>query len=207
MTSVRAQNARHLGRSFLKDSDGAVAIELAMVSVPFLTMMFAVINTGMFFFAINCLDRGMEDASRYIRTGEAQGGKVAGYAGSTGQGMTAAQFKKLVCDRASGYIDCTKLEITIQSSTDANGGWANINPTVCMANGSLTTGNVPANANPNVGPTISGIAGTQGAVVLITACYKWEMGRYLPFVHFDRRFTDGSSLIQSSTALRIEPYT
>ena len=169
-------------------------------------MMFAVVTTGMYFFAINCVDRGMEDASRYIRTGEAQGGKVAGYTSNTSSTMTAAFFKKLVCDRASAYIDCSKLEITIQSSSDATGGWANITPGSCLTNGNLTTGNVAPLNDPNAGPTIASITGTQGAVVLITACYKWQLGKYLPFVHFDQRFSDGSTLIQSSTALKIEPY-
>ncbi|MEQ1698051.1 MAG: TadE/TadG family type IV pilus assembly protein [Hyphomicrobiaceae bacterium] len=189
-----AKRVAGCGRSFLKNNDGQVAIEMALVSVPFLTMMFGIINTGMFFYAVNCIDRGLEDASRFIRTGEAQKGT---YPGGSAQ-MTAGQFKNLVCAKATGYIDCSKLQIRIFSAAN----WAGVNPYTCATSGNLTTGAIASNDTTAISTT----AGTQSSVVLITACYQWTMGKYLPFAHFDSRFSDGSSLIQSSTALKIEPY-
>lgn len=183
-----------LGRSFLKDSEGQVAVEMAMVSIPFLTMMFGIINTGMFFYAVNCIDRGLEDAARYIRTGEAQKGTAPGLSGQ----MTASGFRTMVCNKATSYIDCSKLQIRIFSSADWNG----VNAFTCPTTGTLDSGAISAGDNT----PISAAAGTQSSVVLITACYQWTMGKYLPFAHFDKRFSDGSSLIQSSTALKIEPY-
>lgn len=167
---------------------------MAMVSVPFLTMMFGIINTGMFFYAVNCIDRGLEDASRFIRTGEAQKGTAPGLTIE----MTAGQFKQLVCTKATGYIDCSKLQLRIFSAAD----WSGVNPYTCATSGSLDGGTIATTDGSN----ISTKTGSQGAVVLITACYQWSMGKYLPFVRFDKRFSDGSSLIQSSTALKIEPY-
>lgn len=192
--SVTSAKALRRGRSFLKNADGTVAVETALISIPFLTMMFGIINTGMFFYAINCVDRGVEDAARFVRTGEAQKGT---YPGGTTQ-MTAGQFKTLVCAKASTYIDCNKLNVRIQSATS----WNAINAFTCPLSGSLTTGAI----NTTDTTAISAIAGTQTAKVLITVCYQWDLGKYLPFVHFDARFADGSALIQSSTALQIEPY-
>ncbi len=189
-----AKRVAGCGRSFLKDNDGQVAIEMAMVSVPFLTMMFGIINTGMFFYAVNCIDRGIEDAARYIRTGEAQKGT---YPGATAQ-MNAGQFRTMVCNKATSYIDCSKLQIRIFTAAD----WSGVNPFTCPTTGTLSSGAIMAGDNTPISTT----AGTQSAVVLITACYQWTMGKYLPFAHFDSRFSDGSSLIQSSTALKIEPY-
>lgn len=182
------------GRSFLKDSNGAVAIETAMVSIPFLTMMFGILNAGLYFYAVNCLDRGMEDAARYVRTGEAQKGT---YPGGTTQ-MTAGQFRSLVCTKATSYIDCSKLQIRIMSGTD----WSTINPFTCPTAGDLTSGAITAGE----ATAISAKTGTQNSVVLVVACYQWTMGKYLPFVRFNTTFSDGSTLIQSSTALKIEPY-
>jgi Flp pilus assembly protein TadG len=189
-----ATRIANCGRSFLKDSEGQVAIEMAMVSVPFLTMMFGIINAGMFFYAINCIDRGLEDAARFIRTGEAQKGTVPGASGQ----MTAGSFRTMVCDKATSYIDCSKLQIRIFSAAD----WSGVNPFTCPTAGALDGGAIAAGD----GTPISTMAGTQSAVVLITACYQWSMGKYLPFIHIDKKFSDGSSLIQSSTALKIEPY-
>lgn len=189
-----AKRVAGLGRSFLKDSEGQVAVEMALVSIPFLTMMFGIINTGMFFYAVNCIDRGLEDASRYVRTGEAQKGTAPGLSGQ----MTAGGFRTMVCSKATSYIDCSKLQIRIFTAADWNG----VNAYTCPTTGALDAGAITAGDNT----PISATAGTQSSVVLITACYQWTMGKYLPFAHFDQRFSDGSSLIQSSTALKIEPY-
>jgi Flp pilus assembly protein TadG len=186
--------AARCGRSFLKNDDGALAVETAMVSLPFLMMMFGIVNTGMYFYAINCVDRGVEDAARYVRTGEAQKGT---YPGATGP-LTAGGFKTLVCDKASNYIDCSKLEIRIQSAAE----WKDINALNCPTTGNLSSGAISSTDTT----AISAITGTQTAKVLIVACYKWDLGKYLPFVKFDARYDDKATLIQSSTALQIEPY-
>ena len=178
------------GRSFLADTSGQTGIELALVGLPFLTMMFGIINTGMYFYAMNCLDRAVEDTARYLRTGEAQKGTVANL-------TTVGQFRNMVCSKATSYIKCTNLQISIQKSTD----WGTIQPVTCITNGALTAGVQSTDLTP-----IATGMGTQNTKLLIAACYKWDMGKYLPFVHWDAKFPDGSALIQSSTALQIEPY-
>jgi hypothetical protein len=90
------------------------------------------------------------------------------------------------------------LQIRIFSAAD----WSGVNPFTCPTAGTLDGGAIMAGD----GTPISAVAGTQSSVVLITACYQWSMGKYLPFMHIDKKFSDGSSLIQSSTALKIEPY-
>ncbi len=181
---------KNCGRSFLKDKSGATAVEFALVGVPFLTLMFGIINTGMYFYAVNCVDRGVEDTARYLRTGEAQKGTVASL-------TTVGQFRDMVCSKATNYITCNNLQIRVQSAQS----WNNINAISCPTAGNLAAGAITSNDNTPITAV-----GTQGTVVLIVACYKWDLGKYLPFVHWDRQFSDGSALIQSSTALKIEPY-
>jgi len=197
ISSYRQKSAKRVaqcGRSFIKDSKGAVAVEMALVSIPFLTMMFGILNTGLYFYAINCVDRALEDAARYVRTGEAQKGS---YPSATGP-MNVGQFRTLVCQKATSYIDCSKMHIRIMSGND----WSAISAFSCPTAGALNTGALVAN-DPTALATKTG---TQNSVVLIVACYQWSMGKYLPFVRFDSRFADGSTLIQSSTALKVEPY-
>lgn len=178
------------GRSFLKDTSGQTGVELAMVGVPFLALMFGIINTGMYFYAMNCLDRGVEDTARFIRTGEAQKGTV-------GSLTTVGQFRDMVCAKASSYITCSNLQIIVQKSTD----WNAFTTVSCVTNGTLT----PGISSSDLTPIATGI-GAANTKVLIAACYKWNLGKFLPFVHWDVKFADGAALIQSSTALQIEPY-
>jgi Flp pilus assembly protein TadG len=184
------QRLKNCGRSFLKDKSGATAVEFALVGVPFLTLMFGIINTGMYFYAVNCIDRGIEDTARYLRTGEAQKGTVASL-------TTIGQFRDMVCLKSTNYINCNNLQIRVESAPTWNG----INAITCPTAGNLAAGAIASNDATSISAV-----GTQGTVVLIVACYKWDLGRYLPFVHWDAQFTDGSALIQSSTALKIEPY-
>jgi Flp pilus assembly protein TadG len=171
-------------RDFAVDTRGSTAIEFALVATPFLMMIFGVINTGMYYYSVNSLDRGIEDASRAVRTGEAQKA-----------GKTVGDFKTLVCNAASGYVDCSKVEILLQSVPE----WQNLTPQACQSAGVLTTGTGTGT------DLLQSYTGTQNQVVLVTACYKWETAKYLPFFKLGN-LGDGSMLIQSSTAFRTEPY-
>ena len=48
-------------------------------------------------------------------------------------------------------------------------------------------------------------AGGASSVVLVTACYSWELGGKLPFLNIGN-LPDGSFLVQASYAFRTEPY-
>jgi Flp pilus assembly protein TadG len=172
-------------KTFASNEAGTTAIEFAMVAPPFLMMVFGIINTGMFFYSVNSLDRGLEDSSRRIRTGELQNlGTV-----------TAGSYKTMLCDAATAYVDCANVQVLIQSQTS----WAALGAQSCQSGGTLTPSTGPSNTS------LSTLTGTAGAIVLITACYKWEFAKYLPFLKFGS-LADGSALIQSSTAFKTEPY-
>jgi Flp pilus assembly protein TadG len=155
------------------------------VATPFLMMMFCIVNTGMYYYSVNCLDRGIEDAARKVRTGEAQNA-----------GLTVGQFKTMVCASATTFIDCNNLSIKLQFKSD----WAAITPESCLTNGNLAAGTGVAT------DLITGYVGTQDQVVMVTACYRWTTAKNLPFLKLGN-LGDGSMLIQSATAFRTEPYT
>ncbi len=196
--SAPTTSVLRLVRAFGRDRDGVVAIEFALVFTPFLMLMFGAINIGMYYYTVNCIDKGIDDAARYLRTGEAQNG--SSYANGNGStSITAGAFKQLVCDKAAGFLDCNQLYIQIQQS---NTDWTAINSKTCDVN-NISSGAITTNDST----LISAMAGTATAKVLITACYKYEATKYFfKFLRFDQSFADGSSLIQSSSALQIEPY-
>jgi Flp pilus assembly pilin Flp len=168
-------------RRLRRDDSGATAVEFAMVSVPFLMMLFGIIAVGLFFYTTFSLENAIETAARPIRTGEAQT-----------TGMTRDQFKATVCTQLPPYVDCDgKLRINVQSF---NVGQA-ITPPACVNAG----GNLVAPASTPYAP------GAANQIMLVTACLQWSLAGELPYIRLGS-MADGSALIQASTTFKIEPF-
>ncbi len=165
-----------------KDESGATAIEFAMVGFPFLAMMFGIIAIGLFFFTTFSLENAIEQASRPIRTGEAQT-----------DGMTKEQFKAKVCAHAPIYIDCAgKMRVNVQNFalTDV------ITPPACTDGGGAL---VPP-ASETYAP------GAANRIVLVTVCYQFDLAGSIPFLKLGSGSGD-AAMIQASTTFKIEPYS
>ena len=67
------QRARRFLRRFGSARRGATAVEFAFVALPFLTLLFAVLELGMVFLVSTTLQNAADAAGRQIRTGELQG--------------------------------------------------------------------------------------------------------------------------------------
>src|SRR4029078_9193878 len=80
-------------RRFIRQQDGATAVEFAMVAAPLLAMMVAIIETALVFFAGQALETAGADSARLIMTGQAQT-----------QGYDQAKVKEAVC--AKVYSVC-----------------------------------------------------------------------------------------------------
>jgi len=63
---------RELARQFARAREGAAAIEFALLAVPFLMLLFAIIETMVVFAVSISLEAGASAASRLVRTGQAQ---------------------------------------------------------------------------------------------------------------------------------------
>lgn len=169
------------GRRWLRDVEGATAIEFGMVAMPFAMMLMGTIAVGLFFFTTFTLENAVEQAARLIRTGQAQQ-----------SGMTAAQFKDKVCNHAPTFVDCDgKMRVNVQSYA----GFGDIVTPSCVDSG--------GNLIPPTSTTFN--AGAASEVVLVTVCYEWELAGKLPFVRLGT-LANGSALIQASTTFRTEPY-
>src|SRR5690606_12098453 len=78
----------------VRDERGAVAIEFAILAPLFFTVIFAIIETAMTFFAQQVLESALQDTSRFIRTGQSQAGTP----------WNAAQFRRELCGRSFGFF-------------------------------------------------------------------------------------------------------
>lgn len=94
-----------LGR-FARDRDGVAAIEFAMLALPFLLLVFAILETCVSFAAQQVMSNAMDDAARELRTGRSD---VA----------TQAQLKQAICTNMAPIVSggCTGLEVDVRSYT------------------------------------------------------------------------------------------
>jgi len=88
-----SRRGRGLLRRFLRQDDGATAVEFSLIAVPFLGVLFAIVETALVFFASQIMERATADAARQIMTGQAKE-------------FSATQFKSEVCKRLSGMFTC-----------------------------------------------------------------------------------------------------
>ncbi|MEZ5854749.1 MAG: TadE/TadG family type IV pilus assembly protein [Hyphomicrobiaceae bacterium] len=164
------------------DVTGVTAIEFAMVAVPFLMMLFGIIGVGLYFFTTFTLENAVEQASRLLRTGQAQT-----------TGMSAAAFKNQVCEFVPGHIDCAgKVQVNVLSFADTTNITPASLPRCLDKTGAL---NGAAQYTP----------GGASQVVLVWACYEWELAGKIPFIKLGD-MANGSRLIQATTVFRSEPF-
>lgn len=99
--AVRARS-RSLARSraFGKDEEGATAVEFAFLALPFIALIFAVIELAVVFFIDAALDHGTAQAGRLIRVGELQT--------EGGQAQQLDRFKNKICEEMTGLANCSQ---------------------------------------------------------------------------------------------------
>jgi Flp pilus assembly protein TadG len=168
------------GRRFGRSEDGAAAIEFAIVLVPFLALLFAIMETAIVFFAGQVLETAVADSARLIMTGQAQT-----------QGFNKSQFKDAVCARVHGLFDCAG-GISIDVKTYQN--FSNVN----MAS--------PIDSNGKfVDSNFSYQPGGPGDIVVVRMFYKWPV--YLSLLGFNMAdLAGGQRLLVGTAAFRNEPY-
>ncbi len=91
-----------------KNEKGATAVEFAMLAAPFLVLLIGVFESGTMLLVNYQLDDAVADTARLIRTGQAQAAS-----------MSAAAFKKSVCDKVILIRDCqSKLLVDVDTFPD-----------------------------------------------------------------------------------------
>jgi Flp pilus assembly protein TadG len=97
-------------RRFRGDHRGVVAIEFALVAVPFIAMLFASLEGALVFWSNQVLDEAVAQASRTLYTG--------GFQRQT-KAVPTAQipevFKQEVCARVTGLLNCSQIKIDVRT--------------------------------------------------------------------------------------------
>ncbi|MGB6230386.1 MAG: TadE/TadG family type IV pilus assembly protein [Litorimonas sp.] len=79
---------------FARDADGATAVEFAIIAVPFITIIFGILELALVFFTGSVLTQAVSDTGRLVRVGSFQ---------SCGG---ADEFKALLCARMDNLMNC-----------------------------------------------------------------------------------------------------
>ncbi len=180
--ATRRKSFRCVGalRQVLRREDGAAAIEFGLVAVPFLAMVFAIIETSLVFFAGQVLETATADSARLIMTGQAQT-----------QGFDQTAFRNAVCANVHGLFNCNSgvyVDVRTYSS------FANVNsPNPINANGTL-------NNNFTYQP------GTPGDIVVVRLMYQWPVYVSLLGLNGLSNMSGSNRLLVATAAFRNEPY-
>ena len=199
-----SQRWQRSGRRLGQDERGTTAVEFGMVATPFFMMLFGIISVGFYFFTTFTLENAVENAARLIRTGQVQtvpnnAGVMtypASMTGCTSSTALATCFKTQVCNYLpSPMFDCAgKVRVNVTSYSD----FSSVPVPSCTTSGGALITDATAAANFS--------AGTASQVVLVSACYEWDLAKAMPFLKLTKTQASNNTLIQASTVFMTEPY-
>lgn len=177
-------------RRFRRDRHGSAAVEFALVAPLFFGLLFAIIETGMVFFAGEVLETITQDSARIIQTGQAMtpGGVSATQTGP----LTAAQFQQYVCSQIPALFSCNNVSIDVESYSPSQAWPASLSNQI-DSNGNFITSNLQYNTG---GPC---------DVVIVRLFYQWPL--FVTGLGFNlSNLSGGKRLLWASAAFRNEPY-
>lgn len=172
--------ARRFLLRFAGARSGSAAVEFAFVALPFLALLFAVLELGMVFLVSTTLQNAADAAGRKIRTGELQAA-----------GGTAATFKAAICADMSWLgSDCaTNLTVDVRTFTTFAAVTAS-DPVTDGAIDPTKTTFQPGNAED---------------IVLVRAYYSWTL--FTPLLNSGlKSLSNGKRLISTTVTFRNEPW-
>lgn len=166
-------------RGFARRNDGTAAIEFALVVLPFLALMIAIVETSIVFFAGQTLETAAADSARLILTGQAQTGNFDQNA-----------FKQQVCARVYALFDC------------ANGIYVDVRKSADFASVNLAP---PVDNNGNLTNNFVYQPGSACDIVVVRLFYQWPIYMQLMGINLVN-MSNHNRLLTATAAFRNEPF-
>ena len=177
---IRAPKLQRRMEEWAEDKRGIAAVEFAMIAIPFFFLIFGLLEVCAIFIMTTVLEHGLNEASRSIRTGQAQQA-----------GFGAVAFKNAVCAELFDLLDCEgNLTLDVQTFSDFGS----------------TSYNSPIDDDGNFTPDGFGFnPGGQNEIVVVRAFYEWKL--FTPVMSAPlSNLNEGRRLLQSTIAFRNEPF-
>lgn len=177
-------------RIFLRNRDGATAVEFALIATPFLALLFAIFQTAMVFWSTQVLETAVANASRQIYTEQFK--NLPQNAGldptiSADAAKLQQNFKQVLCNNVKGLFDCNAM---VAIDVRVFGTFASATPTSPVSNGVY---------NPS-GYTFQMPGRNQ--IVVVRASMEYPT---LTMLNPVTGLKDGNQLIMASAAFLTEP--
>jgi Flp pilus assembly protein TadG len=160
--------------------EGNATVEFGLVAVPFVALLFAIMETAIIFFAGQTLETAAAEAARLILTGQAQS-----------QGFDATKFKNAVCANIYAMFDCqTGIYVDVRTFSSFS--------SVSMPNPVDGQGNFQSNS-------FTYQPGGPGDIVVARVFYQYPV--YVSLLGFNlANVSGGKRLLIATAAFRNEPY-
>lgn len=170
-------------RRFVRDERGVTMIEFALLALPFFSIIGAILETSVVFLSGQILDSAVQDVSRLVRTGQAQGTITS-----------TEDFKSRVCARLFGlFRDCDNLHVEVQTVTNFSA--VTISPPVDWTCTSECGWTRSESYSPGQGSSI----------MLVQVYYKWPIILGLGNLSLSN-LADSRRLLGAATVFRNEPF-
>jgi len=166
---------------FLRGRGGSTAVEFALLALPFVGLLFGIVELGMIYLISTTLDDATADAARQIRTGQLQTA-----------GATASSFTTLVCSDMSWLGANCAANLRVDVRTFASFSSTDIPEPI--ANGKFQSSSLMFQT------------GGPGDIILVRTFYPWTL--VAPFLDGAiANLGNGQILVESATTFRNEPYS
>jgi Flp pilus assembly protein TadG len=166
-------------RRFARHKRATAAIEFPLVVLPFVAFLYAIMETAMVFFATQVLETGVQNASRLVLTGQAQG-----------SGYNQTTFKTAVCGKVTGWLDCSgKMYVDVRTFND-------------FSSVSLTS---PVNPDGTINNNFVYQPGGPGDIVVVRLIYPFPIAMRLWNPQL-ANMSGNSRLVIATAAFKNEPY-
>lgn len=167
-------------QAFGRKTEGTVAVEFALVAVPFFAILFATLELALLAFTQQSMDFAVSEGSRQVMTGQAKT-----------NGLDAGKFKTEICSRFGGMVDCAgKLKVDIKTYASMN-----MKPTAVIKDGKIDTSGFGFDI------------GNASDIVVVRAIIPYPVFNTLLGGSLPKQLEDGSTVLMSTFSFRNEPYS
>jgi Flp pilus assembly protein TadG len=168
-------------RAFGRDRRGAAAVEFGLVAVPFLGLVFAILEMSVLLWTTQVVETAVSDTARTIYTGQFQNANKTGDIGKA--------FKKQFCLRINALFECSENSSTVH--VDVRVVTSNIPPVV---------------KNGAIDPSAFGYQATNANdIVLVRVAVEYPVFSTLLNPN-QTNLVNGKHLIMGSATFRNEPF-
>jgi hypothetical protein len=101
---------RRFLKRFRKNQDGGAAVEFALVAMPFIGMMIAILELGIFFFASRYFEDGVFNASRSVMTQR------------LGSANVCSAFRNEMANNFPTWLDPSRIVLSVSTGAGFAGG-------------------------------------------------------------------------------------